>query len=600
MKRKLLVLSLLIIIQISAFAQFELMSDGDVVAHDVRRCGPMPEALRQALAGRRMEVRTSQVSPSFSHRSRSVARCVREGDVASTPTTVGPLLLSIRDQEEPYNLLCPYWTYADSTVSETRCLSGCVATCIEQIMAYYRYPEALLDTLHGWQTDNYVIEDLLPGTRFDWDNYLLDYRDGWTEAQGMAIALPSLAAGMAVKMQYGLGASGANVYRAVGPLQRAFGYGMVRFFERMLYTPAHWHAMLQHELRHGRPIAYVGHNMAMSGHAFNIDGVDERGYYHLNWGYNGSYDGWYDLDWLNPWEPIDREEDGIAEGFFCNQGALFMHPSSDAAPLEPDSMALDALGVELESVDFLREPDIQGYVAADFHFRNTGTDCVTYTYEVMTYLPTDTAIFYQADYVGLAAITLAPGEQRVQRTYLQFAEAGDRILGISNDDETIPFTMPVKVQKGTRPQLEWGSVGARNVSETTDITYSFTIPVTNRAASGFAGNLVTFCLYPDGGEAEDLRHYRVLSLAAGQTESLSVTFSSLQPSTHYTLIVRCPWAVQAQTDFTTPSLSAVPALPADPVPASAPKYDLSGRPVGAGFRGVTLQAGRKTLQGSSR
>ena len=598
MKGKLLAISILIIVQSPIFAQVELVSDGDVVAHGVRRCGWMPEALQHALAGRRMEVRQPQASTSFTHRARPVARCVRQGDVASSPTTVGPLLLSIRDQEEPYNLLCPYWTYEDSTVSERRCLSGCVATCIEQMMAYYRYPEALIDTLHGWQTDNYVIEDLLPGTRFDWDNYLLDYRDGWTEAQGMAIALPSLAAGMAVHMQYGLAASGANVYRAVEPLQRAFGYGMVRYFDRILYTPARWHAMLQHELRQGRPVAYVGHNMALSGHAFNIDGVDDRGFYHVNWGYNGNYDGWYDLDWLNPWEPADLEENGIAEGFFCNQGALFMHPSSDAVPLEPDSMALDALGVELESVDFLRQPDVQGYVAADFHFHNTGADSVTYTYEVLTYLPTDTAIFYQADYVGLAAINLAPGERRVQRTYLQFAEAGDRILGISHDDETIPFTMSVSVRKGTRPQLEWGTVGARNVSETTDITYTFSVPVTNRAASGYAGNLVTFCLYPDGGEAEDLRHYRVLSLQAGQTEPLSVTFSSLQPSTHYTLIVRCPWAVQAQTDFTTPSLSAISTLSPDPVPALAPKYDLGGRPVGAGFKGVILQAGRKMLQGN--
>ena len=403
MKGKLLAISILIIVKSPVFAQVELVSDGDVVAHGVRRCGWMPEALQHALAGRRMEVRQPQASTSFTHRARPVARCVRQGDVASSPTTVGPLLLSIRDQEEPYNLLCPYWTYEDSTVSERRCLSGCVATCIEQMMAYYRYPEALIDTLHGWQTDNYVIEDLLPGTRFDWDNYLQDYRDGWTEAQGMAIALPSLAAGMAVHMQYGLAASGANVYRAVEPLQRAFGYGMVRYF--------------------------------------------------------------------------------------------------------------------------------------------------------------------------------------------------DRILGISHDDETIPFTMPVNVRKGTRPQLEWGTVGARNVSETTDITYTFSVPVTNRAASGYAGNLVTF-LYPDGGEAEDLRHYRVLSLQAGQTEQLSVTFSALQPSTHYTLIVRCPWAVQAQTDFTTPSLSAISTLSPDPVPALAPKYDLGGRPVGAGFKGVILQAGRKMLQGN--
>ena len=250
----------------------------------------------------------------------------------------------------------------------------------------------------------------------------------------------------------------------------------------------------------------------------------------------------------------------------------------------------------LEKVDFLRQPDLQGYVEADFLFRNTGDKTVTYTYEVMTYLPTDTAIFYQADYVGLAAITLAPGEQRTLRNYLQFAEAGERILGISHDDETIPFTMPVNVVQGTRPVLEWGNVTARNISEDTNITYVFSVPVSNRAKDGYAGNLVTFCLYPDGSEAEDLRHYRVLALKAGDQTQLEVTFSGLQPSTHYTLLVRCPWAVQTQTDFTTPSLNGVSELSVSGSQQGGVGYDLSGRRVGDGFRGVVLRQGRKKVE----
>lgn len=523
-------------------AQQYLSSEGEVFAHGINRTGVVPEALRQMTQGRTWQVLHESAGRRFQARAR------RRGQVQHV-ASIGPLLKSIRAQEAPYNLLCPQWTFADGVVSEAHCLSGCVATAIEQVMAYYRYPEALKDTLFGWQTENYTIQDMLPGTRFDWDNYLQDYRDGWTPAQGNAIALVSLAAGMAVHMGYGLGSSGANVSRALEPLHRAFGYGMAEYFERVLYTPSRWHAILRHELEQGRPIVYAGHNMDLGGHAFNVDGVDEDGFYHVNWGYNGSYDGWYDLDWLNPFEPTDYPPDGYAIGFFCNQSALVMHPSEEAEPLKPDTLKLDALGVELECLTMTRQPDLQGRIAADFQFVNNGVDSVTYTYEVMTWLPTDTAIFQQADYVGLAGLTLAPGERRVQRTYLQFSEAGERIIGISHDDVTIPFQMPVTIIKGTRGQLVWSNLTCEQRDDGRSVTCSATVE--NKAADGFAADLVTYCLYADGHEDEDTRHFEVLSLPGGQSQRVTMTFNNLTPGTHYTMLLRCPWEVQMQQDFTT-------------------------------------------------
>lgn len=590
--RRLLALLLLPLVAVGPMsAQSDLWLDGEPLAHGVERTGSMPPALRELTRGRSLAFR-----PSSKRQSSSQARLVRrslEGNSAHIQP-VAPLLSSIRDQEAPYNLLCPRWTYDDGTVSEERCLSGCVATCIEQIMAYYRYPEALLDTLHGWKTDNYIIDDLMPGTRFDWDNYLLDYRQGWNEAQGSAIALVSLACGMAVRMNYGLHSSGANTYNAVEPLKRAFGYGMVRCTDRVFYTPERWHALIQNELRSGRPVAYTGHNMELSGHAFNIDGVDARGYYHVNWGYNGNYDGWYDLDWLTPWEPYDDDTTGVPEGFFCNQSLLMMHPSPDVEPLALDTMSLDALGVQLQDVKFLREPDLQGFVPADFHFLNTSDQTVTYTYEVMTYLPTDTAVFYQADYVGLSALTLQPHESRSQRVYLRFTEKGDRMLGISHDDETIPFTMPVTIGQGKPPRLEWGSATVE-VKPTDGGEYEATIsvPVANRATSGFAGSLVTLSLAPDGQE-EDLRHWWVVDLAGGAEEVRTVTFRHLQPETRYHFLLRCPWVVKAEADFWT-SIPVGIDNRASEAGSSVmyPAFDLSGRPAQRSTRGIIIQNGKK-------
>lgn len=583
--RRLLSLCLCVLCAATMVAQTDLYVDGQLVAHGVNRTTTIPEALLQLMHGRSLTQRPS----------------VRRAPSAVMAATIGPLLSSIRDQEEPYNLLCPIWLQEDGTPTTQRCLSGCVATAIEQVMAYYRYPEALLDTLHGWTAERFAVDDMLPGTRFDWDNYLLDYRDGWTEAQGLAIALPSLAAGLAVHMNYGPHASGANVSVGVEPLQRAFGYGMVKYCERMLYTPERWHAMLRHELEQGRPIVYTGHTMAMNGHAFNIDGIDGAGFYHVNWGYNGDYDGWYDLDLLCPWEPLRPDDEGLMMGFFSNQSAMFMHPSADAKPLAPDTMKLDEMKVVLERIDFDRTPDVQGYIGADFHFRNDDEATITYTYEVMTWEPSETDIFKKADYVGLSALTLQPGERRTQRVWLRFSAAGDRLLGISNDDVNIPYQQAVHIDEGTPSRLVWGEVHIDDVRENADGTfdYDFSIPLRNDADAGYAGDDVTFSLIPNH-STSDTRHYRVLSLAAGSETTLHVTFTGLASDMHYSFAVRCPWDIRAQVEFTTPVATGIDSLPQATSPLSEShrkawpsSYDLMGRPVHQPARGIIIHQGKK-------
>ena len=481
---------------------------------------------------------------------RLVVAVVSMVTTAAMAQTVGPLLESVRGQDAPYNLLCPYWKYDDGRVSEERCVSGCVATAIEQVLAYHRYPEALQDTLHGWETPNYVIDDMLPGTRFDWGNYLLDYRRGWTQEQGMAIAVPTLACGMAAHMNYGLSSSGANTERAVEPLQRAFGYDYVRMLNSVQYTPSQWLRILRHELEQGYPVVYTAYNMAMSGHAFNLDGIRDDGFVHVNWCYDGAYDGWYDPEWLNPWEVYDRDPEGIAEGLFCNHYMMLMHPYDTADTLAIRPIPMDSLGIVCEKAELVGAPATRGYIPVDFTFLNTGQDTIRYTYEVMTWLPADTAIFEQADYVGVSGLTIPSGERRTQRAYLRFTETGDRLLGISHDDETIPFTMPVTVTKAPKSQLEWGSVWVEQVGA--DLTATLGLEVTNKTATGVACDLVTYCLWADGEEDEDVRHWKVLSLSAGDSEQLKVSFSHLRPDTHYHFAVRCPWTIVATADFVTP------------------------------------------------
>jgi len=533
--KRILTLVILVTLALHAGAKrHQLRRGGQLLAYDLRFdpsriTEDMPEGLKELL-------RAYQSRPRYANRQQGRA--------------VEPLLQSVRHQSDPFNRSCPYYIDDEGEVSQERCISGCVATCIEQVLTYYRYPEALIDTLHGWSTDHYTIPDVMPGTPIDWDNILYDYRQGYTDEQAQAVSDLTYYCGVAVHMNWGLSSSSASLGRGFDPLWRAFDYKTIAFISRAMYSTTRWNAMLRNELEQGRPVCYTGHNIALSGHAFNIDGVDEEGYYHVNWGYGGDYDGYFDLDYLNPFEKYSDATDlGQNEGLFSNQTAMFMHPEDFVIDVYDTLRSEDAFaGVRVDNITFRRQPDTQGFVVADFAMTNITNDSLNFTFEVLTYLPTDTAIFQQADYVALSAVNLAPGESRTWPVYCQFVETGERILSFSADDETLPYQMPVNIIPGTSPVLQFGDIEYRLIRYGDNLVAEFSHDVSNNASAGYSGNLITYCLFPEDSEIDE-RHWRILSLAAGTTEREIVRFQHLNDGQRYTLKIRCPWEVQREVSF---------------------------------------------------
>ena len=54
---------------------------------------------------------------------------------------VPPLLSFVRHQKSPYNDLCPYYIDDDGQPSTTRCVSGCVATALEEVSISEDWPD---------------------------------------------------------------------------------------------------------------------------------------------------------------------------------------------------------------------------------------------------------------------------------------------------------------------------------------------------------------------------------------------------------------------------------------------------------------------------
>lgn len=71
---------------------------------------------------------------------------------------------------------------------------------------------------------------------------------------------------------------------------------------RSNYSDDEWFNMIYRNLASGHPIAYSGDNSesySSIGHAFVVDGYNNDGEMHINWGWNGNMDGFFDLSSIN-------------------------------------------------------------------------------------------------------------------------------------------------------------------------------------------------------------------------------------------------------------------------------------------------------------
>ena len=249
---------------------------------------------------------------------------------SNLPEEVKPLCTDTWTQDEPNHNLTPI-------IDSTHCKVGCVATAMTQVMYYYKYPKQ--GTGSHTYFDEKGCQDTLTADfsthTYEWD-YMLDSYEGinYSERQAQAIAQLSSDCGISVDMQYGIGASGAETLKQPYALYNYFGYdpGM-RMIYRDFYHRDEVHTLIRTELAAGHPVTCSAHGVDGSGHAFIIDGYDRNGLYHINWGWGGWCDGYYNIDYMNPDQPEwnhhpDRIENGlnILQGFVLGIQPLGVEP----------------------------------------------------------------------------------------------------------------------------------------------------------------------------------------------------------------------------------------------------------------------------------
>ena len=284
--------------------------------------------------------------------------------LTSSYSAISPLLTTTWDQQEPYNQNCPdFFSYG-------KCVTGCVATAMAQVMYYHRARSVTQTTTqipaytcrHRWisGTDTMQIHvDAIPaGSPIDWNNMLDNYGSSATTAQEQAVANLMKYCGASVQMDYANawnGGSGAYSSDVPTALKTYFNYSTETVLKnRSSYSSNDaWENLIYNELSCSRPVYYSGRNSS-AGHAFVCDGYDGSGYYHINWGWSGTSDGYFLLTAL---DPDQQGTGGSSSGYNQNQAALINAQPKSSSPSNPvlaTSISLNNTSAELNTGETLQ------------------------------------------------------------------------------------------------------------------------------------------------------------------------------------------------------------------------------------------------------
>ena len=252
---------------------------------------------------------------------------------------VEPLIKTVWYQKAPYSNQCPLYQGDNPEMAGQRCLTGCVATALAQVLNYYRWPKSLPYGLPDYVVDTYYNGnkkewhiDALPPVSFDYDNMLDDYLVPipgtdekeiiGTEVQQNAVATLMRYCGQAVQMDYtpkGSGASTLDLYHAFIDY---LDYPSATVLQKHPpYTINEYDSIIYAEVAAQRPVVLTGFDND-GGHCFVCDGYDTDGMFHINWGWDGSHDGYFSLAVLNPYD--NTPGGGSSEGY-CDEIAAVIH-----------------------------------------------------------------------------------------------------------------------------------------------------------------------------------------------------------------------------------------------------------------------------------
>jgi len=253
------------------------------------------------------------------------------------------MLTSVWGQQEAFSALCP-----------NKYKPGCAAVAVGQIMNYYRTTNSGYGT-NSYQyiinkTDTAEVSIDYSQHKFDWANIIDNYANNTsaTAAQKKAVCDLLYTAGTALFMQYRDRSSGSapkNESSMLWGLHHYLHFNPTSIHRyRRFYSTAEWIEMLDAQLSKHQPVFYGGSYCYFDddaltskriGHYWVIDGKNDEGFYHANFGTGSSR--------TLKYTALDMMQQTVADNVYPGGFAIFYgHNDMMITDIVPQADATDA------------------------------------------------------------------------------------------------------------------------------------------------------------------------------------------------------------------------------------------------------------------
>ena len=270
---------------------------------------------------------------------------IRDGKVVpllnntrETSTHIEPMLVTAWDQVAPYNNMCPILD------NGKRAYTGCGNTATTQVMRFHKWPASPIADVEWENNITGEVEFCeLKSHVYDWDNMLYNYTSEYSEAQGNAVARLMVDFGKASKSVYMPGMTGNNSPNIAYALVNVFDYSPDLFIaKRSDYTYEEYIALIRENLNNRQPIVYCGYGQNLeTGHGFVCDGIDENNLLHIDWGWNGVFNGYFDIAIM---EPEGNGIGGFSDRYNVSQHAIVnIKPRAEGEVNKGGTLTLDGM-----------------------------------------------------------------------------------------------------------------------------------------------------------------------------------------------------------------------------------------------------------------
>lgn len=252
------------------------------------------------------------------------------------------------NQAVPYNDLCPY-------DGGGHCLTGCVATAAAIVMYAHKYPATGMGShsymwLPNGETQTETLSADFGATTYQWDKMSDAMYSSDEDDERNAIATLMYHCGVSADMAYGSDGSGTQSEFMYRSLYTYFRYDKaIRVLGLDYNRDTSLLNYVHYELLQGRPMLMSGATKSQEGHAFVLDGMDEEGKVHINWGWGGMSNGMFTIRCL---DPESQGAGGAASGeAFTERVKIACGIRPEQGGMRVPSLGVDVLKAKLDAGD---------------------------------------------------------------------------------------------------------------------------------------------------------------------------------------------------------------------------------------------------------